>query len=64
MLEFCKKVLLRVGHNREKFQRELAKSIRHLRGDELKKLHAWCLQQFAHQYNDIIRHSFEGYALG
>ena len=58
MLEFCKKVLLKVGHNREWFARELRKSIRSLKPSEARKLNAWCRTQFAPAYSDIIEVSF------
>jgi hypothetical protein len=58
MLEFCKKVLLKVSHNRESFARELGKSIRVLKPAEIKQLKAWCRAQFAPAYSDIIQISF------
>ena len=61
MLEFCKKVLLKVGHNRESFARELGKAVRILQPIEIKQLKAWCRVQFAPAYSDIIRGAFAGY---
>ena len=61
MLEFCKKVLLKVSHNRESFARELGKAVRILQPIEIKQLKAWCRVQFAPAYSDIIRGTFAGY---
>ena len=61
MLEFCKKVLLRVSHNRESFARELGKAVRSLKPIEIKQLKAWCRVQFAPAYSDIIRRTFASY---
>tara|TARA_B100000768_G_scaffold162827_1_gene163677 strand:- start:7354 stop:7701 length:348 start_codon:yes stop_codon:yes gene_type:complete len=58
MLEFCKKVLLKVAYNRESFARELGKSIRSLKPADTQKLKAWCRTQFAPAYTDIIEVSF------
>ena len=58
MLEFCKKVLLKVSHNRESFKRELGKAIRVLQPAEIQQLKAWCRAQFAPAYTDIIQTSF------
>ena len=61
MLEFCKKVLLKVSHNRESFARELGKAVRSLNPIEIKQLKAWCSVQFAPAYSDIIRGTFAAY---
>jgi hypothetical protein len=61
MLEFCKKVLLRVSHNRESFARELGKAVRSLKPIEIKQLKAWCRVQFAPAYSDIIHRAFAAY---
>ena len=63
MLDLCKKVLLRVSPNKALFARELKKSIRHLSGDDLKTLKAWCLQRFQHLHSDLIESSFRRYAV-
>jgi hypothetical protein len=63
MLELCKKVLLRVSTNRKLFARELGKSVRQLKGEDLKKLKAWCVEQFAHVHAEIIELTFRPYAV-
>ena len=63
MLELCKKVLLRVSTNRKLFARELGKSVRQLKGEDLRKLKVWCLEQFAHVHEEIIELTFRPYAV-
>lgn len=63
MLDLCKKVLLRVSPNKALFARELKKSIRHLTGEDLKALKAWCHQRFQHLHSDLIESSFRRYAV-
>ena len=58
MLELCKNVLSRVCFDRKLFARELAKSVRYLKGDELKQLHNWCLKQFSRRYRELIEQTF------
>ena len=58
MLELCKNVLSRVCFDRKMFGRELAKSVRYLKGEELKLLHQWCLKQFSRRYRALIDHTF------
>ncbi len=62
MLELCKKVLLRVSTNRKLFARELGKSIRQLKGEDLKQLKSWCMHQFAHVHSELIERTFTHYA--
>jgi len=62
MLELCKKVLLRVSANRKLFARELKKSVRHLKGDDLQKFKIWCLEQFKHSHGKMIEKTFRNYA--
>jgi hypothetical protein len=63
MLELCKKVLLRVSTNHKLFARELGKSVRQLKGEDLKKLKSWCMQQFAHVHSELIEQTFTQNAL-
>ena len=60
MLSLCKKVLLRVSSNKKLFARELKKSIRHLSGDELRLLKAWCQNRFR-QHAELIESAFRPY---
>ena len=60
MLNLCKKVLLRVSSNKKLFARELKKSIRHLSGEELLALKAWCQDRFR-QHTELIESAFRPY---
>jgi hypothetical protein len=58
MLEFCKKILTKVSFDRLLFKKELKKSIKWLKKDELIQLQKWCENRFGHLYRDIIQESF------
>ena len=58
MLEFCKKVLMKVSFDRILFRKELQKAIKWVQKEELELLRAWCMSQFGYKYRDIIRTSF------
>lgn len=59
MLEFCKKVLVKVSFDRILFTKELNKAIKWLKEKEdISQLREWCLQRFGSQYGDIIDQSF------
>jgi hypothetical protein len=58
MLEFCKKVLIKVSFDRSLFSKELKKSIAWLKKDELILFKEWCLNRFGTTYGDVIQASF------
>lgn len=58
MLEYTKTILQKVSFNRELFRKELLKSKRWLRREELILLQAWCLVTFNEQYSDVLREVF------
>ncbi|MFT4679601.1 MAG: hypothetical protein ACI84C_001682 [Flavobacteriales bacterium] len=58
MLEFCKKVLIKVSFDKILFNKELQKSIRWVKKEELTQLKEWCIKQFGYKYSDIILVSF------
>lgn len=58
MLEFCKKVLMKVSFDRLLFKKELKKAIKWVKKDELVQLKEWCVTKFGHVYGDIITESF------
>jgi hypothetical protein len=58
MLEMCKEVLTKVSFDRLLFRKELHKSIRWMKGEDLPKLKQWCLDHFGSLYHDIIISSF------
>ncbi len=63
MLEFCKRVLSKVSFDRQLFAKELKKSTRWLKGDELRALRDWCLGQYGGRYGDLIHETFNPLAL-
>lgn len=58
MYDFTKQVLTKVSFDRGLFKKELQKSLRWLKNDEVILLKAWCLTTFV-QYTDIIHESFD-----
>jgi len=60
MLNLCKNVLLRVSSNKKLFAQELRKSIKHLTGDDIRKLKAWCTERFQ-QHAELIDAAFLAY---
>ncbi|MBX7093510.1 MAG: hypothetical protein K1X56_02230 [Flavobacteriales bacterium] len=59
MLEFSKKILLKVSFDRLLFEKELRKSIKWIRKEEVLVLKAWCVATFGQQYYDVIARTFE-----
>ena len=59
MLDFCKKVLLKVSFDKKLFRKELLKAIVWLKGDDVVLLRVWCLATFGHIYRDVILEVFE-----
>ncbi|KAF0201258.1 MAG: hypothetical protein FD170_2866 [Bacteroidetes bacterium] len=60
MLEYTKTILQKVSFNRDLFRKELIKSKRWLRREEIILLQIWCLVTFNDTYSDIIREVFYG----
>lgn len=58
MLEYTKTILNKVSFSRELFYKELKKSIRFLKKEEVILLQMWCLVSYNDQYSDIIREVF------
>ena len=54
MLELTKTVLDRVSFDRRLFRKELIKSTKWLKREELLLLQVWCLSKFAGTYDDLI----------
>lgn len=60
MLEFCKKVLVKVSFDRILFTKELNKAIKWLKEkDELSQLKEWCIKKYGSVYGDVIDQSFQ-----
>jgi len=58
MLEYTKTILSKVSFNRELFGKELRKSLKWLKKEEVIALQAWCLLTFGDRYGDVIEHTF------
>jgi len=59
MLEFCKKVVEKVSFDRHLFKKELLKSIKWVKTEELEVLRRWCLIKFGNLYQKLIEDSFQ-----
>ena len=58
MLKYTETVLQKVSFNRELFKKELRKSIKWLKRDEVILLQAWCIINFGNVYQDVISEVF------
>lgn len=58
MLEYSKLILRKVSFSRELFRKELNKSIKWLKNDEILLLQAWCILTFGDIYDDVIQETF------
>jgi len=61
MLEYSKTVLEKVSFNRELFRKELEKSRKMLKEDEIEILHKWVRTSLADKYPDIISEIVDTY---
>lgn len=59
MLKYTKTVLQKVSFNRDLFKKELQKSMRWLRKDEVIVLQTWCVINFGSIYMDVINEVFK-----
>ena len=59
MLEYTKLILRKVSFSRELFGKELRKSTRWLKKEEILALQVWCLITFGDIYGDVIQESFK-----
>ncbi len=59
MLKYTKTVLQKVSFNRDLFKKELQKSLRLLRKDEVIVLQTWCVINFGTMYMDVINEVFK-----
>lgn len=55
MLKYTETILQKVSFNKELFKKELKKSIKWLKKDELIVLKTWCLINFGAIYGDVIK---------
>ena len=59
MLEYTKLILRKVSFSKELFGKELKKSLKWLKKDEIIVLQSWCLITFGDIYGDVIQESFK-----
>lgn len=59
MLEYTKLILSKVSFSRELFGKELRKSIKWLKKEEIVVLQAWCIITFGDRYSDVIQETFK-----
>ncbi|SMO90868.1 hypothetical protein SAMN06265379_11425 [Saccharicrinis carchari] len=59
MLDHQKKVLEEVGNNKERFKRELIKSLQWISSREHTQLKIWVIKNFCYKYPDIISRIFK-----
>lgn len=59
MLKYTKTVLQKVSFNRDLFKKELQKSLRWLRKEEVIILQTWCVLNFGGIHMDIIKEVFK-----
>jgi len=59
MLEYTKLILRKVSFSKELFGKELRKSIKWLKKDEIIVLQSWCIITFGDIYGDVIQETFK-----
>ncbi|NQT76776.1 MAG: hypothetical protein HQ565_03610 [Bacteroidetes bacterium] len=59
MLDYTKLILRKVSFSRELFGKELKKSIKWLKKDEILLLQTWCVISFGDIYGDVIQETFK-----
>jgi hypothetical protein len=59
MLDYTKLILRKVSFSRELFGKELKKSIKWLKKEEILLLQSWCILTFGDIYGDVIQESFK-----
>ena len=59
MLKYTKTVLQKVSFNKDLFKKELQKSLRWLKKEEIIVLQTWCVVNFGSMYMDVISEVFK-----
>ena len=59
MLEYTKLILRKVSFSKELFGKELKKSTKWLKKEEILVLQAWCVLTFGDIYGDVIQETFK-----
>lgn len=58
MLEYVKKILMKVSFDAKLFEKELRKSIKMIVNDEINELRRWCYATFGDQHEAILNRCF------
>jgi hypothetical protein len=58
MLEYCSVVLQKVSFDPDLFSKELRKSIKMIKRDEVPVLKTWCIISYGDEYQEIIKEAF------
>ena len=58
MLNYVKKVLMKVSFDARLFEKELRKAIKVLVDDDIRDLKQWCYSMFGNQYETILNRCF------
>lgn len=61
MLKYTKTILQKVSFDKDLFKRELKKSIKWLKKEEVIALQTWCAVHFGSAYSDVIAEVFKTY---
>jgi hypothetical protein len=59
MLEYTKTILQKVSFNPPLFAKELKKSLKWLKGEEISALKIWCMLTFGDVYPEVIQDTFK-----
>jgi 3-phosphoglycerate kinase len=59
MLKYTKTILQKVSFDKNLFKKELKKSVKWLKRDEIILLEAWCIINFGSIYSDVIVEVFK-----
>jgi len=59
MLKYTKTILQKVSFDKYLFKKELKKSVKWLKRDEIILLEAWCIINFGSIYSDVIVEVFK-----
>jgi hypothetical protein len=58
MLEYVKKILMKVSFDAKLFEKELRKSIKMIVNEELTELRRWCYNTFGDKHEEILDRCF------
>lgn len=59
MLRYTESILEKVSFNKDLFRRELTKSLKWLKKNEISALKTWCVVNFGAVYMDVINEVFK-----